>query len=150
MSEEFTKELEALYIKHNVEEGVLILPAGEQTKIITYHSTDSNMEPIVGNAYSRLAQFLGELTHTKIDELVDYLNEQFAEMLDESEESMSQVTWEKLAYTKAELVFSPEQLVELILAKEKKENAMSNGKWNDAAEWRENELELLKRAMDIE
>jgi hypothetical protein len=149
MSEELAKELEALYIKHNVKEGVLILPAGEQTKIITY-STDSNMEPIVGYSYSRLAQILGGLSHTNIDELVDYLDEQFAELLKESEESMSQVTWEKLAYTKAELVFSPEQLVELILAKEKKENAMSNGKWNDAAEWRENELELLKRAMDIE
>jgi hypothetical protein len=145
-ADDFSKELEALFIKHKVERAFLILPKGENTTIRTY-STDSSEELEMGTAFSRLTQFLGDLDTPTINELVDYLEDEYQNI---QEETISQVTWETIAREHAKVSLSPEQYQELGHAAEQKDAAISAGNFNDAAEWREQELELLKLAINSE
>jgi hypothetical protein len=123
---EFCEELEALMIKYEVDQSISIFPMEGKTRICSY-SIRKEEEPYISEVFIKFAETIG-----KIDT-----------------ESISQVTWETIAYQNAEELLSEEDYENLENAQILKNAAIQSNEWEYAARYREEELSLLSKVMRI-
>lgn len=140
--DKFVEELDALLKKHEIERFTGIIHLEGRARVLC-HAPTTEEERENANEYSRLMRYIGSYETESVKKLSDFL-EHCLQKLDEDEETISQVSWEKIANKNAEDILSIEDYENLIETKELKNAYCKAYKWEEAAKMREKELELLK------
>ena len=144
---EFCEELEALMIKYEVDQSISIFPMEGKTRICSY-SIRKEEEPYISEVFIKFAETIGKIDTESISVVTDILEDLFKEQ-ESQEESISQVTWETIAYQNAEELLSEEDYENLENAQILKNAAIQSNEWDYAARYREEELSLLSKVMRI-
>ena len=144
---EFCEELEALMIKYEVDQSITIFPMEGMTRICSY-SIRKEEEPYISEVFNKFAEIIGKIDTETVSAVTDILEVMFKEQ-ESQEESISQVTWETIAYQNAEELLSAEDYENLENANMLKNAAVQSNEWEYAAKYREEELLILSKVMDI-
>lgn len=144
---EFCEELEALMIKYEVDQSISIFPMEGMTRICSY-SVRKEEEPKMAEVFNKFAEIIGKIDTETVSAVTDILEVMFKEQ-ESQEESISQVTWETIAYQNAEELLSAEDYENLENANMLKNAAVQSNEWEYAARYREEELSILKKVMEI-
>lgn len=144
---EFATELESLMVKYEIAQSITIFPLEGMTRIMTY-SVKKEEEKKMSEVFVRFSDLIGKIDTETVSTLNDFLEQTFEEYEDK-EESMSQVTWETIAYQNAEELLSAEDYENLENAQILKLAAIEANEWERAAKHRESELSILKKVMEI-
>ncbi len=144
---EFATELEALMIKYEIAQSITIFPLEGMTRIMTY-STKKEEEKSMSEVFVRFSDLIGKIDTETVSTLNDFLEQTFEEYEDK-EDSISQVTWETIAYQNAEELLIETHYENLMDIQMLKNTAIQNNEWEYAAKYREEELLILSKVMDI-
>jgi len=144
--EEFVKEVDELLKKHKVERFTGMIHLEERVRLLS-HAPTSEEEVENTKEYTRLVNLIGSFETENVKKLNDFLEDLI--IRSEEQESISQVTWESIAYQNAEELLSEEDYENLENAQILKNAAIQSNEWEYAAKYREEELSFLTKVMEI-